>query len=395
VKLKWFAILLLLRLPLLRAECPAVELEDPGPLPMIDLMADYLPIDPVYGRGLKKVQLCDRQAWERKRPSVQRRVAQMLGEAPEASEPLSSEKLATVTFEDYLQHTVRFSSGTGDQITGYLLIPKSVAPQSGYPSVLALHSTIAPGSSVTVGVAKVRENRYYGRELVQRGYVVLAVDTIAAGKRIYPGYEPFVTKKFYEDYPNWSAMGKMLHDHQRALDYLLDLPQVDPARVGVIGHSLGGYNAFYLLAFDKRVKAGVSSCGFTPLGETTSPFQFARDQWFVHFPKLRDYLRAGIVPFDLHEVMALCAPRPLFNYSAREDHIFPSWKAVDAALNQVNALYELLGAEGAFERLDGEGDHDFPLEIRQRAYEWLDRHLGYESEVVQSLPYPTDRADRE
>jgi hypothetical protein len=96
----------------------------------------------------------------------------------------------------------------------------------------------------------------------------------------------------------------------------------------------------------------------------------------VHFPDLRDYLRAGIVPSDLHEVMALCAPRPLFNYSAKKDHTFPSWSAVDAALDQVAELYELLGASGSFERVDGEGEHDFPPEVRERAYQWLDRVLG-------------------
>jgi len=81
------------------------------------------------------------------------------------------------------------------------------------------------------------------------------------------------------------------------------------------------------------------------------------------------------VPFDLHEVMALCAPRPLFNYSAREDPIFPSWSAVDTALTQVEELYEVLGAKSAFKRVDGEGDHDFPPAVREQAYRFLDRYL--------------------
>jgi dienelactone hydrolase len=276
-----------------------------------------------------------------------------------------------------VQKKVSFASGTGDRITGYLLLPKIASPANPRPGVLALHSTIAPGAAVTVGVEKVRENRYYGLELAHRGYVVLAVDTIAAGDRIYPGSEPFVTEGFYRQHPGWSAMGKMLYDHIRAVDYLCTLAEVDASRIGAIGHSLGGYNAFFLQAFDLRVKAAVSSCGFTPIGGTTSPFQFARDQWFVHFPELRDYLRAGTVPCDLHEVMALCAPRPLFNYSARQDHIFPSWPTIDAALRQVEEVYRVLGAAPeAFLREDGEGDHDFPPDVRKRVYRWLDRWLS-------------------
>jgi dienelactone hydrolase len=360
-----------------RAECPAVELEDPGPLPLLELLVDYLPVDPVFGKGLKKVTVCDQLSWDRKRLSVLRRVERMLGQAPAISEPLLPETLETISRGSFSQKKILFESGTGDKITGYLLIPESKMPLNGYPAVLALHSTIAPGSAVTVGVERARENRYYGEELAERGYVVLAVDTIAAGERVRQGDEPFVTKSFDEDYPRWSAMGKMLHDHRRAVDYLCSLSQVDAGRIGALGHSLGGYNAFYLQAFDQRIRAAVSSCGFTPMGGTTSPFQFARDQWFVHFPELRDYLRAGTVPFDLHEVMALCAPRPLFNYSAKQDHIFPSWAAVDKALNQVGALYDLLGVGSLFQRVDGEGDHDFPPEVREQAYRFLDRFLVY------------------
>jgi len=374
-KTQTIALALLILCVQLRAECPSIELQDPGPLPLIELLAEYLPVDPFFGKGLRKVTICDQQAWDLKRPSVQRRVAQMRGEAPEISEPILPEVLESVSSGGVLRKKIRLKSGTGDRITGYLLIPESKMPKMGYPAVLALHSTISPGAAVTVGVEKVRENRYYGQELAERGYIVLAVDTISAGDRVYPGTDPFDTKGFYAIYPKWSAMGKMLHDHRRAVDYLSTLPQVDSSRLGVIGHSLGGYNAFYLQAFDQRIKVAVSSCGFTPLGGTTSPFQFARDQWFVHFPELRDYLRAGIVPFDLHEVMALCAPRPLFNYSAREDHIFPSWSAVDAALTQVEELYEVLGAKQAFRRVDGEGDHDFPRAVREQAYRFLDLYL--------------------
>ena len=49
----------------------------------------------------------------------------------------------------------------------------------------------------------------------------------------------------------------------RALDLLQTLPRVDPARIGSIGHSLGGHNTLFLAAFDQRIKAAVSNCGFT------------------------------------------------------------------------------------------------------------------------------------
>jgi hypothetical protein len=226
-------------------------------------------------------------------------------------------------------------------------------------------------------------------ELAQRGYVVLAIDVLCAGERIYEGDQPYYTDRFYKQFPNWSAMGKNIVDHQRGLDFLCSLDFVDPDRLGCIGHSLGGYNSFFLMAFDPRVKAAVSSCGFSPIGKTNSPYQFARDAWYIHFtPACRNFIRAGMVPCDMHEYMALCAPRALFNYSASDDAIYypdlaregedfsPWWETADKALSQVSGVYHILGAVSNFVRVSGPGGHDFPPEIRQKAYNWLDLHLG-------------------
>ena len=41
-------------------------------------------------------------------------------------------------------------------------------------------------------------------------------------------------------------MGKAIWDGQRALDVLSVVPDVDPERLGVVGHSLGGYGSIFL-----------------------------------------------------------------------------------------------------------------------------------------------------
>jgi hypothetical protein len=185
-------------------------------------------------------------------------------------------------------------------------------------------------------------------------------------------------------------MGKMIHDHKRGVDCLCQLEIVDPERIGCIGHSLGGYNSFFLQAFEPRIKAAVSSCGLSPMGGTNSPYQFARNDWFVHFnPYFREFIRTGIIPCDMHEIMALCAPRPFFNYSARKDAVYSHssngnpdfenwWRTMDNALNQVDGVYHVLGESANFVRAETDGGHDFPAEIRKEAYAWLDKHLGLE-----------------
>ncbi len=216
---------------------------------------------------------------------------------------------------------------------------------------------------------------HYGAELAERGFVVLAPDSITAGERVLPDAKPYVTAPFDRQHPAWSAMGKMCADHRRGLDYLQSLAFVDARRMAAIGHSLGGYNAFFLASFDERVRAVVSSCGFTPLGEASKPFAWSRSGWFVHFPKLAPYLRAGIAPFDFHEVLALIAPRALFNYSADQDSIFPDADVIRAAAGQVREVYRVLGAGQRFRFEMGAGPHSFPDMVRQEAYDWLEREL--------------------
>ena len=61
-----------------------------------------------------------------------------------------------------------------------------------------------------------------------------------------------------------SGSMKAIWNNLCAVDLLQSLPQVDGERIGCIGHSLGGHNAMFLGVFDERVKAVVSSCGWTP-----------------------------------------------------------------------------------------------------------------------------------
>ena len=370
------------------ADNPAAGIEAPGPIPLNNIHTDYLQEGKKYGHGLVKASICDKENWESKRISILQRAKLILGEAPQVSkDPVMSETLSEIQRDGYKELKVQFPSGTGDTIKGYLLIPNNTVASSPRPGIIALHST-GPGASQTVGLTP-KEGRCYGMELAQRGYVVLAIDVISAGERVYPGFGSYYTNEFYNTYPQWSAMDKMIYDHKKGVDFLCSLDIVNPDRLGCIGHSLGGYNSYFLQAFDLRIKAAVSSCGFSPMGGSNNPYQFARNDWFVHFnPICRDYIRTGMIPCDMHEIMALCAPRPLFNYSAKNDEIyypsstrnngdFGKWnQTVDMALNQVSKVYEILGVPDRFICVQDDGGHDFPLEVRKDAYRWLDKWLA-------------------
>ena len=360
-------------MPLVLAALAALWMAAPvAAQPMIarpaDLLAAY---EAAACDGWRAGRVATADEWRRKRADIRARVLDMMGPMPEASAPLAPETAGRTEEAGYSRIKVIYRAADGGPVPAWLLMPKGRGP---FPAVLAAHPTHESGKDSVVGL-DAKPHQVYGKELAERGFVVLAPDTITAGERVMPGSQPYVTEAWDKANPGWSAMGKMLSDHMRGVDYLASLPEVRKGAIGAIGHSLGGYNAFFLAAFDERVRAAVSSCGFTPIGGASKPFAWSRESWFVHFPRLGRYLRAGMAPFDFHEVMAMAAPRALFNFSAADDSIFPDIAAIRAAAGQVGEVYGLLGARQRFVYREEKGPHGFPEAMREEAYRWLRAEL--------------------
>lgn len=310
--------------------------------------------------------------------------------------PVNCDVLSETKEDGYFRRHIVYDTVYGDRITAFLLLPAdesgSAARTGPMPAILALQPTNETGKR-DIAMPGGKLNRMYALELVSRGYVVLAPDAMTSGERIFAGHRYFNSAPFYARHPNWSTVAKNIVDHMQGVDLLCSLDIVAADRIGVIGHSFGGYNAFFVAGMDARIKAVVSSCGFSPFAGDLRPTHWGRREnekkagagSYTHLPRITDDLARGVVPFEFHEIVALAAPVPFMNFSGQSDSIFPHWQLIGAAMKDLYGLYKWLGAGDRFQSILGVKEHDFPPEIRRMAYDFLDRWLAEPQETEREL----------
>ncbi|MGQ9731315.1 MAG: alpha/beta hydrolase [Candidatus Zipacnadales bacterium] len=303
--------------------------------------------------------------WPIRRAHILANMQLVMGELPDASRrvPLEVQVTEEVEMEHFTRRKVTFAVEPGDRVPAYLLLPKGFRGQR--PAMLCLHQTIAIGKAEMVGLGD-NPNRRYGLELAERGYVVLAPD--------YPNFGEYQIDVYSRGYV--SATMKGIWNHMRAVDLLQSLPAVDPKRIGVIGHSLGGHNSLYLAVFDERIRAVVTSCGFNSFakyygGDLTG---WSHNGYMPRIASVygKDPAR---MPFDFTEVLGALAPRPVFINAPLGDTNFEVSGVYDC-VKAARPVYALLGAPEALVAVHPDCGHDFPPEIREQAYAFLDRTLA-------------------
>jgi dienelactone hydrolase len=362
---KYFLILLVfLSIAVSEAFCQSV-----GPYQLSKLNKDGIP--PL----LKDIET--KQQWESKKVKLRKIWLDVLGGLPDVRPEVGYRVISETRESNHVRKKIIFNTIDGDSVSAFLLIPNSgKISKKKYPAILAMQQTSEVGKlAVATPYKENGTNRYYGLDLVLRGYVVLAPDDLTSGERIYPGEKYFHSAPFYEKYPEWTIIAKTIVDHMQAVDLLQHLDFVDKDKIGVIGHSFGGYNVFFQSSVDPRIKVVVSSCGLSPFTGDPNPSRWGVRDWYTHFPVMTKYLNRDSVPFEMNEIVALSAPIPMFFYSAQNDRIFPHWISIGETLKDIHSLYEWLGYESRFQFVIGAGEHDFPQEVRNWAYDFLDRYL--------------------
>lgn len=232
--------------------------------------------------------------------------------------PVEFRRGEVVTFDGYRREQVEYQGLEGDSIPAFLFMPLDRVPLGGVVVFHQHNGEFHFGKSEVAGLVG-DPFQAFGPALARRGLAVLAPDALTfedrrAGVR---GTEP----DHYDWLQHYNAMSyrlldgdllmrKVLDDAQRALSVLREAAGVAESRLGVAGHSFGGYTALYHAAVDPR-------CRFVCISGAVCSFERRRREGtgitlFETVPGLAREL-------DTNDVLAAIGPRPTFVVSGTQD----------------------------------------------------------------------------
>ncbi len=260
----------------------------------------------------------------------------------------------------------------GDGLQGNLFLPAD--RKSGkLPVIVYLHPySYQNGWSVSqpwtsTGTDYRLDQRPSFPSLTRRGFAVLAFDQIGFGSRVRDA------RLFYERYPQWSLMGRMVADTRAALDSLALHERIDAGRIFLLGYSLGGKVALLEAALDERVRGIAVVAGFDPLRLDTPDRGVEGIRHYSHLHGLMPRLgfftgREARLPFDFDAALALMAPRrvlivaPTLDRYARSEDVKAEVEAVRAA------------APGSAIDLESpEAINKFDRALQEKVFDWFTR----------------------
>jgi hypothetical protein len=302
--------------------------------------------------------------WQRRRREILADWNGVMGAWPAVIERPRVETLGEVRRENFTQRTVRVETAPGQMTKGYLLIPDGAGP---FPAVFV--PFYEAETSTGQNANKLRDFAY---QLTKRGFVTLSIGSPggdarkpdAAGVRIQP----------------LSFLGYVAANGYQAL---ASLPQVDPKRVGIVGHSYGGKWAMFGACLWEKYAAGAWSDPGIVWDEARANVNYW-EPWYLGWeagvtrkpglvtaenPRTGAYRVLVEKGHDLHELQALMAPRPMLVSGGAEDG--PGrW----VALNHVVEVNKLLGVEGRV-GMTNRDKHDPTAESNEVIYLFFEHFL--------------------
>ncbi len=308
-----------------------------------------------------------REDWINRQNEVRNKLSEAVGPFPPKT-PLNARITGVLKKDGYRIEKLIYESMPGFYVTGCLFIPDGIRGKR--PAILNVigHTDISfRGAGYQTLIL----------HLVQKGFIVLAIDPIGQGERLqyfdgeknvpligagtaehsYFGNQCFIAGVSPARYFIWDGI--------RGIDYLVSRKEVDPGRIGVTGLSGGGTLTAYISAFDDRVKASAPSCyitGFRRLLESIGAQD--AEQNFFHG------IKSGITHADLIEARA---PKPALIVSTTRD--FFSIQGARESFNEAKKAFMAFGMSDNLMMTEDHFGHGFTPRNNEATCAFFQKYL--------------------
>ncbi|NGZ44119.1 acetylxylan esterase [Cytophagaceae bacterium 50C-KIRBA] len=197
-------------------------------------------------------------------------------------------------------------------------------------------------------------------QVIAKGWAFIQLNPTSVqadhGAGLKSGIIGLMNRGEYRKADDWGSLRAWAWGASKVLDYLETLPQIKYTQVGITGHSRYGKAAAVAMAFDTRFAIGyICSSGAGGLklyrrnyGELIENVAAKNEyHWMAgNFLKYAGPLQWNDLPIDAHELIALCAPRPMYIGVGGNGDSWADPYGMYVAGKEASSVYELLGKKG-------------------------------------------------
>jgi dienelactone hydrolase len=255
------------------------------------------------------------------------RLYNLLGPLPAQNRIPSVHIVSQEEHTHYVLEKLLLDLNDSEPVPAYFFKPKS---GEHFPAILYNH---AHGNHYELGKDELLRGRpalqtpTYADALTQVGYALLCIDTWMFGERRGRAESALFKEMLWRGRVLW---GMMVSDNLRALDYLITRPDVDAARIGTLGISMGGTMAWWCAALDERIRVCIDLCSLTDYDALIATDGLDGHGIYYYVPGLLN-------EFSSWEINAMIAPRPHLSLAGKYDPLTPraGLERMDAELCRV------------------------------------------------------------
>ena len=288
-----------------------------------------------------------------------------LGDLPDRNRPVSGKKRGEEERDGFVLETWELDLNGIEIVPAYLVRPRM--PSGRAPAIVFNHSH---GGGYKIGKQEFLEGRTYlhpvpyAKALTDLGYVALCIDHWVFGERSHTTEPDMFKAMLWQGQVLW---GMMVFDSLKALDWLTTRADVDPARIGTIGMSMGSTMAWWLAALDERVKVTVDICCLTDFHTLLEKKGLSGHGVYYYVPGL-------LKRFTTPQINALIAPRAHLGIAGLQDKLTPV-EGLDIIERELTKVYTAMGQPERWKMLRYDVGHQETPEGRTEALAFLKRFL--------------------